>query len=48
MSAQDFIEQGLFDIEGTEILKNPQGLLYGTGAISGGINVVTNFDYKVK
>jgi len=41
VGALDFINQNLVDIERIEVLKGPQGALYGAGAMAGAINIIT-------
>ena len=41
LGSNDFINQDLLDVERIEILKGPQGALYGQGAIGGAIVVTT-------
>lgn len=40
-ASTDFINTSLFDLERVEVLRGPQGALYGAGAMAGAINVVT-------
>lgn len=41
LGSNDFINQDLLDISQIEVLRGPQGALYGQGAIAGAINIVT-------
>ena len=41
LGSNDFINQDILDVERIEILKGPQGALYGQGAIAGAIVVTT-------
>lgn len=41
LGSNDFINQDLLDISRIEVLRGPQGALYGQGAIAGAINIVT-------
>lgn len=41
IGSNDFLNQDILDVERIEVLKGPQGALYGQGAIAGAINIVT-------
>ncbi len=38
---QEFLKQQLVDVQQVEVLRGPQGTLYGAGAVAGAINIVT-------
>src|SRR5690606_22608871 len=37
----EFINQGIFDIDNVQVLRGPQGALYGRGALAGAILITT-------
>ncbi|MFV3074967.1 TonB-dependent receptor [Niveispirillum fermenti] len=41
LGSNDFLTQDLIDVAQIEVLKGPQGALYGQGAIAGAINITT-------
>ncbi|WP_018693368.1 TonB-dependent receptor [Algicola sagamiensis] len=41
VAALDFVNQELVDVERIEVLRGPQGALYGSGAMAGAVNITT-------